>query len=213
MPLTDLLWACPRCGTDRGLRPAGRHDFACASCGTRYRRDRAARIRATDPDGQVVVRDAGEWVDRLPDVDALVERAGEGVVRSARVEARHATETDVVRDGSDYLNRVEVFGPVEAGRLALDRDALSLASDRGPETRWGLERLTAVQASSTTLQVKVRQTPLVSFRFLDDSVFLWDLLLQAALRRFYHRTGRGGIVEFQPRIETRRGPGAGEEGG
>lgn len=217
MAIPDLLWACPDCARDRGLRPTGRHTFTCDGCGTAFQRDRAARIRATRPDGPTEVADAAAWVDRLPHVGTLLDAAGpgQGTVRAARVRARPATKTDVVHGESGYLNRIEIFDRDRDGRLELTPDRLIFRPDAperpseaptGVETgEWGLGSLTAVQASSRTLQIKVRERPLVSFRFQDDSVFLWELLLQEALRRFYREAGRGEIVEFQPRIVTETG--------
>ena len=240
MALTDLLWACPVCGRDRGLQADGRRAFACDGCHTTFRRDRDARIRATRADGSTEVASAAAWVDRLPALDSLMPRpeeaaaaagAGEAgaTVRTARVRSRQATKTDVVRGDSGYLNRIEIFDRDAPGRLELTTDALvyrpGAAGSEGPDgshgsdpavgpdagenveaaRTWGLGQLTAVQASSRTLQIKVRDRPLVSFRFEDDSVFLWELLLQEVLRRYYRRAGRGEIAEFQPRIVTEEG--------
>ena len=77
---------------------------------------------------------------------------------------------------------------------------------------WPFEALKAVQASSKTLQVRGGEHPLASFAFRDDSSFLWERLLAVALDRFYRRTGRGEIVEMQPRIVTRGSGGAGGSG-
>lgn len=109
-----------------------------------------------------------------------------------------------------FLNRIEVFGEKTRGILTLLADGLIVGVDGVQEGQeedredwWGLETLTAVQTSSKSLQLKRRDAPLVSFRFLDDSLFLWEQLLRAALRDFYARTGRGEILEFQPRIVAR----------
>lgn len=209
MALPDLLWACPVCGRDRGLRADGRRAFTCDGCRTTFRRDRAARIRATRADGSTEVASAAAWVDRMPALDSLIPGPGERTVRTARVRSRRVTKTDVVRGASGYLNRVEIFDRDEPGRLELTTDGLVYrpdADEKVDATRtWGLDELTAVQASSRTLQIKVRDRPLVSFRFEDDSVFLWELLLQEVLRRHYRRAGRGEIAEFQPRIVTEAG--------
>lgn len=61
---------------------------------------------------------------------------------------------------------------------------------------------TAIQASSSSIQIKARGEPVVSFRFPEDSPRFWEELLQEALRRFYRERGMGEIREFQPRIET-----------
>ena len=63
--------------------------------------------------------------------------------------------------------------------------------------------LRAVQASSSSLQVYTLAQELVHFRFLEDSAFRWDCLLQETLRAAYRAAGKGEIVEFQPRITVR----------
>lgn len=104
-------------------------------------------------------------------------------------------------ENGGYLNRFEIWGEPSPGRLEVwpERLILTLEGPGGAEV-WPLESLTAVQASSHTLQLNRRGVPLASFAFLDDSIFLWEELLHAVLRAFYTRTGRGRIVEFQPRI-------------
>lgn len=162
------------------------------------------------PDGSEIVRPAHEWVDRLPDPAALLNRP-EGhearPIRSARVSIRSAAGEAAVADEDGYLNRVEVFGEEGPGELRLHPDHLVIAREEqgaaGREESWPLESLTAVQASSSTLQLKRRGRTLLSFRFHDDAIYLWEELLRAALRDFYGRTGRGVIREFQPRISTR----------
>lgn len=101
-----------------------------------------------------------------------------------------------------YLNRVEVWGEPTAGRLELWAGRLVWSPDQGDSEAWPLDSLTAVQASSRAIQLNRARAPLVEVRFDDDSIFLWERLLHAALREFYGRTGRGEIVEFQPRIVT-----------
>ena len=198
MPLPDLLWACPVCARDRGLEEVGR-EYACAECGTAFRRVRGARIEARMPDGRRETRSPADWVDRLPGVDRLLE-AGEGsgaaeTIRTARVTARRMTGYQSVRARGRFLNRVEQLGPGFEASLHLTGDALYLS-----ETRWDLEELTAVQTSSSSLQVNSRSVPLHDFRFHDDSIYLWEVLLRRAVRTCYQARGRGSIVEFQPRI-------------
>lgn len=193
MALSDLLWACPTCGADRGLAGA---EAVCSACGTRFLRGPRGTIRAIAPDGGETVRSAAEWTERLPAPSTLL---GNDPVRVARVLLRRATGTANVFGEAGYLNRVEVFGDEEHGRLRLEADRLVLDG----EGEWPLETLTAVQASSNSLQIKRKGEPLVSFRFQDDAIYLWEHLLRAALRDFYGRTGRGEIREFQPRIVVR----------
>jgi hypothetical protein len=204
MALSDLLWACPICGEPGTVDAGGR-----CHCGVTFTRARGARIQARMPDGATVDRTAAEWIDLLPDPATRLE-AGEGgadsapsprIVRRARVVAREATGTTIVRgEGGAYLNRVEVYGPRRTGTLELGQERLIFRPEGQEPLEWPLDALSALQASSSTLQLKDRRRPLVSFRFLDDSIYLWESLIQAALRAHYRRTGRGEIVEFQPRI-------------
>ena len=205
MALRDLLWACPRCGQDRSFD----ENNVCLACGTAYRRGRGARIIARAPDGAETVRLAAEWVDDLPDPASLVPGDPDREVRSARVRARRVTGEEVVRDENGYLNRIETYGAPAPATLILFPDRLVLSWDHDPEQgrasseTWPLEELTAVQASSSSLQLKARGRALISLRLDDDSVYLWELLVRAALRFLYGKTGRGEILEFQPRIVTR----------
>lgn len=214
MPISDLLWGCPACGKDRGLTG---DPPVCGACETRFLTGPNATIRAVASDGSETVRSAPEWLERLPDPASLLH---DDPIRTARASIRTAIDEKKVFGAAGYLNRVEVLGEEVDGILRLERDRLVLTPEgkeqalqeaQGPAEPgepgepevWPLETITAVQTSSKSLQVKRRHRPLVSFRFKDDAVFLWERLLRAALRDFYGRTGRGEIREFQPRIETR----------
>lgn len=203
MTIPSLLWACPVCGTDRGLEP-GRRGALCRECGARFRRDRGASLRADRADGGTQVRSAAEWLERLPEPRSLIRDAGGGKpIRSSRVEVSEVTGEEVVRANEAYLNRIERWGEPWPGRLEMWPDRLVLARDGGQRSAWPLDAITAVQTSSSDLQLNRRDGPLTSFRFADDSSYLWERLLHALLRDFYGRTGRGVITEFQPRIATR----------
>lgn len=199
MALRDLLWACPRCGEDRGLDRKG----VCASCGTVFHRGVGAEIVARDPQGGEETRQAADWVDALPNAAGLLSDDPGRPSRAARVQARPVSGQENVFGETGFLNRVELYGPPVSATLLLYPDRIEVRWDRDPASVWPLERLTGVQASSSTLQLKTRGEPLVSFRFEDDSVYLWEILVHAALRVFYGTTGRGTILEFQPRIVTR----------
>lgn len=200
MALSDLLWACPACGEDRGL--AGGRD-ACSACGTRFVRGDGATIRAVYPDGTATTGSAPYWLERLPDPTSLLRDDPSRPVRTARVAIRIATGTARVHGEAGYLNRVEVFDDPVPGTLTLHGDWLGVEREGEAPGTWPLESLTAVQASSGSLQLKRAGAPLVSFRFENDAIYLWEELLRSALRDFYGRTGRGVIQEFQPRIVAR----------
>lgn len=200
MAIPDLLWACPACAVPGGIRADG----SCG-CGAVFRRGEGASIELVMPDGRVTSRSPADWVDRLPEPAALLERDREGEggsIHQAQVVAREQIGSAALRSGGRYLNQVERYGPRTAATLELHRDRLVYRPDGGEARQWPLETLTAVQTSSSTLQIRIRDQPLISLRFVDASLFLWEMLLHAALRAFYRRTGRGEIAEFQPRIVT-----------
>lgn len=172
-------------------------------------RETGSAIRAIAPDGSSTIRTPAEWLDILPGAASLL---GAQPVRTARVTIQPVTGEATVAGKIGFLNRIEIFGEETPGTLTLVADGFVV--EEGGEGHptpgrqaggdwWGLETLTAVQTSSKSLQIKRRGAPLVSFRFLDDSVYLWEQLIRAALRDFYARTGRGEILEFQPRIVAR----------
>ena len=90
----------------------------------------------------------------------------------------------------------------EDGADGLRGDALYFRSG-GTEQVWPLTDLTAVQPSSTALQVKLRNGPIISMKFPTGSALLWEGRLCAGLQRCYDALGRGTIIEFQPRIQCR----------
>ncbi|HEX7090215.1 MAG TPA: hypothetical protein VF192_08765 [Longimicrobiales bacterium] len=205
MAIRDLLWACPLCGAEESIRPTGRRE-TCRACGATFRRARGAEIEATPAGGGPIVHPAAEWVRRLPPVRLPGEGEegdAETLYRTAPVEARFAVAYTPVRRGRLFIGRVERFGPPRAGTLELTSHALAFAPEAGAPCRWPLEEIAAVQPSSGVLQIKPRREPVVTFRFREGSVRLWQELIETALRRFYRRTGRGEIVEFQPRVSTR----------
>jgi hypothetical protein len=69
--------------------------------------------------------------------------------------------------------------------------------DREGSFEWSLGDLTAVQPSSTSLQIKARHQSVVAVKFVNSSSRLWEERLQVALRKYYR--GRQ-IIDFQPRI-------------
>jgi hypothetical protein len=87
--------------------------------------------------------------------------------------------------------------------LILTGRSLTFAPTEGQPQQWPLDAVAAVQPSSSALQIRMRGGPVVLFRFPEASVRLWDETIQEALRRLYRSTGRGEILEFQPRISVR----------
>ena len=186
--IRDLLWGCVICGASESLRLKDRKE-TCEQCGAVYRRGTGAQIEVEVAGRGVETRSAAEWTSQLPPVTPT---------GTAECLLRAAVSDLVVRGYGEYLGRVERFGPFRFGQLTLTEDTLSFEAREGTGSfSWPLSAITAVQPSSTALQVKARKQPVVSIKFVNSSPRLWEERLQAALRRYYH--GRE-IVEFQPRV-------------
>lgn len=199
MALADLLWACPECREEVRLVPAAGAE-ACPRCGTRFRRVRGALIQGERPGSPPAIAPAWAWADRLPEPRPPNEP---GAARAARVVVRFAEGYRAIRRGRRYLGRIERLGAARPGSLILTDRSVELRVEGEAPRTWPLERIAAVQPSSRTLQLRARGEPLVALSFPDSSPRLWEELLQRALRAFYRRTGRGEILEFQPRIAVR----------
>ena len=195
MAIRDLLWACPACARIGALAGSGR-EAVCSFCGASFRRASGALIVASKPEGIAEVRSPGEWEDLLPALDTPVER---GRLGPQAVLARWAHRPRAVRHRGQFLGWAESFGPQTAGTASLDPLKFKLQL-KETAFEWPFETITAVQPSSATLQINGSGHPLVSVRFLEDSVRRWEALLQHAIRNRIRQLGRGEVFQFHPRI-------------
>lgn len=190
--IKDLLWSCVVCGAPESLR-VDRKTERCEECGASYARGDGAEIVVETKDGRREVRRAGEWAAMLPPVVP----AG-----SATCSLSIAHSDEPIHSYGEYFGRFEKFGEARIGTMSLDGDALSFEVD-GETDRWPLLDLSAIQLSSSTLQVKPKRRPVMTIRFAQSSPKLWQERLEKAVREAYARAGLGDVVEFQPRIVTR----------
>jgi hypothetical protein len=197
MAIRDLLWACPVCGTFASIRAAGRGTERCDHCGTTYRRGRGASIEVREPGTKAQAHHPATLVDRLRPVSEMPLPEGRLGPAPALIRVQRTIKT--VRDGEDFLGRIEVFGPAVSATVTLDQRTLAAGIPERPIV-WPLETITAVQPSSSTLQINSRAHPLVSFQFIDHSVRLWEEALQARLRSVHRDAGNGRIVQFHPHV-------------
>lgn len=204
MPLTSLLYRCPRCGHDptRGVGDGAR----CPACGTRFSRGRGdGRIRVTDAGGSVWELTSGSLTAAIDALGGPGPRARDGQGRihyQAEVTVREAREEAPVRFRGELLGFAETPGDPASGVLEITEEGLTFTPEGEAARRWLLVDVRAVQTSSSSLQISPREGGLVEFRFLADSPRRWEDLLHIALREAYRRLGRGEITEFQPRILT-----------
>jgi hypothetical protein len=198
VPLADLLWACPVCGLVDGLRNDGA-DATCVGCGAAFRRAAGAQIAVRKPGGEEV-RSAADWLDALPDLSLDDPHAA---VPPQRAVVRIGRPPRPLRFRGRYIGLGERFGEKMRGRISLTGDALVFEPDGGETLRWPLDRITAVQPTSSALQIKARDMPVAAIRFLEGSVRFWEFQIQERIRVRFRTDGHGEIVEFQPRICTR----------
>lgn len=161
----------------------------CRHCGAQYRRTRGALIAIEVQGRGVETRTAAEWSLQLPAVSPTGK---------AECLVRVALSDMPIRAYGEYLGRVEKFGSFQFGEVELNDTSLKFTAREGDGSfEWLLGEITAVQPSSTALQVKARKLPVVSIKFVTSSSRLWEERLQAALRKYY--SGRD-IIDFQPHI-------------
>lgn len=210
MAIRDLLWACPLCGQVDGLTRTDAGE-SCAACGALFRRGKRSLIQVTRPDGTVEARPAAQWATMLPaEPPPLTGERGEAggesgegrpaPARQTRVLVRFALGDEAIRWGGVYLGAMERLGPERPGTLTLTSRTLELTLDGGERHTWPLDDVAALQASSTSVQLRPRGAPIVSFSFPESSSRLWDESIARALRARWRTLGRGEILEFQPRI-------------
>lgn len=217
MPLTALLYRCPRCGHDP---MAGHGDEArCPSCGVSFRRgDVGATLRLTDPsdpDRERVVPAASlthaiaALGGPLPSPHsalgdgALGGGVDLGVVREAAALRSRSLAEEPVHFRGRLLGFAERQGEGEDGIVRLTDDEIVFLVEDQVRDRWRLIELRALQSSSSLIQLSTRSDELVQFRFHSDSPRRWEELLRIALQKAWDGEGRGTIMEFQPRIVTR----------
>jgi hypothetical protein len=192
-----LLYACVECGREGGIKrdKADKGAEVCDRCHARYTRIDGARIQCESPNKPAVVHTAAEWLDILAEMGLAREFGHE-----ARVVLRISEHQKPYYELGVYLGRIEQFGAPIEGEFSMTAETIRFVSPTGPSFEWRLDDLTAVQPSSTSLQLKIRHGPILSFKFPGGSPLLWEERIHAALQARFTATGRGNILEFQPRI-------------
>lgn len=166
----------------------------CDACGAEYSRGTGAKIVVKEQGRDTVEKPAGEWITYLPPI----KPSGR-----SRCHVRVAVEDRPIYAFGLYMGRYERMGPLQAGFLQLEGERIRFLADQGVGFDWALIELSAIQMSSSTLQLKAKRRPVVTIRFERSSAKLWEERLQAAVRDAYARGGLGDVVEFQPRIAVR----------
>lgn len=220
MPLTYLLYRCPRCGHDPMKGEKDR--AACSKCGmTFFRGGQGGLIRVQGPSGEVweVPGHRLTAAMRAHEDAGFPQAWGPGVtLRVAEVAMRRSGQEAPVQWAGRLLGFAEAMGEVVSGTLELTGESLifrtysvlrppgnGISEDGAFVKSWPLLEIRAVQTSSSCLQFSPASGGLVELRFPKDSPFRWENLLRNTLREVYRREGIGEIVEFQPRIVVEGG--------
>ena len=189
--IRDIVWACLVCGKEDGLTVAGK----CRECGTEYSRGRGAHIVAKPAGAATRVYTPLEIGALLPDA---------GTTGTAHCTVRDSAGDKPLYANRHYLGRIEQLGDPRPGLLTLTDYRLQFAAEVGPSFDLPILDITAIQPSSHALQIKIKRKPVFSVKFTDSSPKLWEERLQNAIHAAYVEAGFGDVVEFQPRICTRR---------
>ena len=203
--LLDLLYRCPECGHDPMDGEGDR--VRCPSCGVRIRRTSSGlEVESADS----ILREttnAAILSKRLDTHGGAMTRAlqpGGVLMYSATVMVAWRISETAVRYRGVLRGFTESMGPPVRGTVTVDREEVAVEDGRRDSGRWRHLDICAVQVSSAALQLSLPDDRLVQLRFLDDSPRRWEELMRRLVTEAYQRAGRGGVVEFQPRIVTCR---------
>ena len=191
--IRDLLWACVVCGAEESIEVQDKVE-RCRQCGARYERGAGSEIVVTGQGSAPVAKQPREWVKQLP---------APTLTGSAECHVRFATTDTPIHSFGQYFGRFESFGEPVRGTLVLNEDHVRFTSGSDLLYNVKLIDLTAIQLSSSSLQLKARRQPLLTIKFTKASPRMWDERLQMAVREAYRKAGLGDVVEFQPRVVCR----------
>jgi 1-acyl-sn-glycerol-3-phosphate acyltransferase len=191
--IRDIVWCCLVCKTVDGLDAKG----VCRSCGAVYRRGVGGSIQVEDNSASASARSytAREVTALMPDP---------GISGTAHCTVRESAGDKKVYALGRYLGRVEMLDAPRPGKITLENERLRFDADVGKSFDISVLDITAIQPSSHALQIKTVRNPVFSVKFTDSSPKMWEERLQNAINAASVRTGRGEVVEFQPRVCTKR---------
>jgi len=127
-----------------------------------------------------------------------------GSTGAARCTIRESVRDWPLYANGMYLGRIEKLGPELEGTLELRRETLCFEAAKGERFEIPLLAITAIQPSSHALQIKAKNRPVFSVKFTESSSKLWEERLQRAITEASIRAGHGPVIEFQPRVCTKR---------
>jgi len=202
--LIDFVYACPICGG--GVREEKEREavLRCTCCAATLQRE-----RGQDGKGTLHLKVPGRE-DRflsLAEVGALLAQQWEGSgvpSLEAEVSCRFSVAELPIRFEGELIGYHERYGPPRAGQLRLEGPRLRFIERERGVHHWPLLDLQSLQGASSQLQITLRGGSVVAFRFRGDSPRRWEEGLRLALRQLWRETGRGEILEFQPRIRGTR---------
>jgi len=205
--LVNFLYRCPDCGHDP-LEGEG-DEARCPACGVRYRRTGSGvAVLRIGEDGTKRTVPAARLTDAIAAFGGPLTRATTNtgsIAYAANVISRRSGAEQAVWYGSHLLGFSEERGDKRVGRLEVTGQGLTLTHDSGDVERWSFLDLTAVQTSSSSVQISDGRGRIVQFKYPEDSSRRWEELLRTLVARRWLEAGRGEVVEFQPHITVAHG--------
>lgn len=198
MGLHHFLYRCPLCGH----LPMAKQGFqaTCTACARTFEQGEEGRVRILDPEGGVKEMAAAQLAKRLEALGPFSEDEAEEL--EAAVIARYTKSEEPIRYRQRLLGFMERQGTRLPGILRISGSRLEFRRSAGEADSWNLLDISALQASSSSIQISPRTGGVITFRFSDSSCRRWEEVIKAHLRAAWRDAGRGEIVEFQPRIRS-----------
>lgn len=202
-----FFFLCPHCYAEDTLT-----DSACTQCRTpiRIREETIffnGRVLNSEQYYQLLqdkltLTQAPSALKRIPGKttgfsrDSLLRISGPALLRQGR-------QTFFFR-GYHRLFGMRVEKPVKLakGRLLLYPDSMAFHTSREVFT-WHIGDVTCVTTNGHYFEFKIRKQPFYQILFKEESPLKYQLLLRKWLDEFYRQTGRGKIVEYQPRVRVK----------
>ena len=143
-----------------------------------------------------------EAIDRMGGPTTRAEDATGAFDYEALVVAACGKQHQAVWWKGGVLGFFERITDRRAATLRIHGTDVTVTSPGREPLVWRLDRIHAMQISSRSIQLNIKNAGLHQMEFLSDSPKRWEDLLKIALNRFYGALGRE-VVEYHPQIVTR----------
>ena len=201
--ISDLFFACPRCGC-RDCVTTRKRKTICEKCLVDFERmGRAVRVGNT-------VRPAHSWFEQIarsasptpvPCRDVPLESGEEALAVSETGTLRQPRTTRLFKGFLGHRARVEELQTLGPARIVFTNRRFVLI--QGNRFRWwDLEDVRCVTTDAREFVVKVRDEHVFHIEFPQQSPLWWELVSREILRRYWALRDRE-VIEYQPFLRFR----------